>query len=112
MTGQAAASEAPCATAPPELQGLWKATISTGEDVTLELGPSEYTVDRAGTVGSGSIEGEGDIVVFSSALCELGSGPYRWSIDGETLTFTPLEPRDPCANRIIFLEGAAYTRAE
>jgi hypothetical protein len=111
MTGQAATSGAPRATAP-ELQGTWVATISTGEDVTLELRPGEYTVDRAGTVGSGSIEVEGDTVVFSSPRCELGSGEYRWSIDGGTLSFTPLEPRDPCANRIIFLEGAAYTRIE
>jgi hypothetical protein len=80
--------------------------------VTLELRPSGYTVNRAGTVGSGSLEVEGDSITFSSARCELGPGEYLWAIDGDTLTFTPVEPRDPCGNRIIFLEGALYTRVE
>lgn len=98
--------------APSELLGSWQATISTGEDVVLELRPSGYTVNRGGAVGSGSIEVDGDSIVFASARCELGPGEYRWSIDGDTLTFTPIEPRDPCGNRIIFLEGATYTRVE
>jgi hypothetical protein len=98
--------------APDELHGLWQATISTGEAVTLEFRSSGYTVNRAGTFGSGSISVDGSRIVFASARCELGSGVYEWAIEGETLTFRPLEPRDPCGNRIIFLENAAYTRVE
>ena len=44
--------------------------------------------------------------------CFLGAGAYDWAIADGTLTFTPVEPRDPCGGRIIFLEGAAYTRVE
>ena len=114
QSSTAVPSAAPSAddSAPDELQGLWEATITTGEDVTLELRASGYTVNRGGAVGSGSISVDGSQIVFSTTLCQLGKGPYEWSIEGETLTFTPLEPRDPCGNRIIFLEGASYTRVE
>lgn len=108
----AAASQAtPRPTAPAELQGLWQATISTGEDVTLELRPSGFIVIRSGARGTGSIRVDGDQIVFASH-CELGPGTYTWEIEGGTLTFTPGEPPDPCGNRIIFLEGAEYTRVE
>lgn len=102
----------PRATAPTELQGLWQAVISTGEDVTLELRPTAWFVTRSGAEGNGSIRIDGDRIVFSSSRCELGVGTYTWTIDGGTLTFTPVQPRDPCANRIIFLENASYTRVE
>ena len=111
-----AASTAPSATpqptAPPDLQGSWQATISTGEDVTLTLSPYGYTVRRSGATGTGSIDVDGDRVVFRSPICELGSGAYQWAIDDGALAFTPLEPRDPCAGRIIFLEDAVYTRTD
>lgn len=101
------------ATAPPELQGAWRATISTGEEATLTLRPKGYSVRRSlGGTGNGWIRVDGNRVVFSSTICELGSGLYEWSIQDETLVFTPLEPRDPCGGRIIFLEGASYTRVE
>lgn len=102
----------PRATAPPELQGLWQATISTGEEVTLELRPTAWFVTRSGAQGNGSIRFDGDRIIFTSARCELGVGTYEWAVEGGTLMFTPVEPRDPCSNRIIFLEGAAYTRVE
>lgn len=98
-------------TTPAELQGSWHATLSTGEEVTLDLSPYGYTVHGVDIV-SGNIDITGDQAVFRSPVCDLGAGIYRWSIEGETLVFTPLEPRDPCAGRIGFLEGATYTRTE
>jgi hypothetical protein len=112
VTESPTATPTPRLSAPMELQGSWEATISTGEHVILTFRPSGYTVNRAGAQGSGSIDVEGSRITFASARCELGSGSYEWAIEGGTLTFTPLEPRDPCGNRIIFLEDAAYTRVE
>lgn len=112
MSLEASPSSAPDDQAPEELQGTWQATISTGERVILEFRASGYTVNRAGAVGSGSISVDGDTITFSSARCELGTGSYQWAIEDGTLTFTPLEPRDPCDNRIIFLEDADYTPVE
>jgi hypothetical protein len=94
-----------------ELQGLWQATISTGQAVTLELRPTGFIVNREGAIGTGAIAVEGERIVFTSR-CELGPGTYRWSIQDATLTFTPIDSGDPCGNRLIFLEGAAYTRVE
>lgn len=99
----------PQATTPDELQGSWAATLSTGEKVTLDLSPYGYVVHRTETV-VGDVDFEGDRVVFTSPHCELGPGPYRWSIDSGELTFEPLEPRDPCPGRLIFLDGAVYTK--
>jgi len=102
----------PRPTAPPELQATWQATISTGEDVTLTLSPYGYTVRRGEATGIGNIRVEGNRIVFTSPRCELGPGAYEWSIEDGSLMFTPLEPRDPCDNRIIFLEDAIYTRTD
>jgi len=99
-------------TAPPELQASWQATISTGEDVTLMLSAYGYTVRRGEASGIGNIKVDGNRIVFSSPRCELGSGAYEWSIEDGALVFTPLDPRDPCVNRIIFLEDAIYTRTD
>jgi len=73
------------------------------------LSPYGYTVHRTETV-VGDVDFDGDRVVFTSPHCELGSGLYSWSIDSGELTFEPLEPRDPCEGRLIFLEGVVYTK--
>jgi hypothetical protein len=108
---QPTSSPTPRPTAPTELQGLWQATISTGQEVTLELRPTGFIVNREGAIGRGAIAVDGDRIVFTSH-CELGPGAYQWSIQGGTLVFVPLDPPDPCGNRLIFLEGAEYTRVE
>jgi hypothetical protein len=77
--------------------------------VTLMLSAYGYTVRRGEASGTGNIEVDGNRIVFTSPRCELGPGAYAWSIEDASLVFTPLEPRDPCANRIIFLEDAVYT---
>ena len=112
--GRVSTSPSPTAhpTTPLDLQGSWEATISTGEDVTLTLSPYGFTVRRGSATGTGNIEVDGDLIVFTSPLCDLGPGAYEWSIQDGALVFTPLEPRDPCPNRIIFLEDAIYTRTD
>jgi hypothetical protein len=101
----------PQATTPAELQGSWETTISTGERVTLELGRYGSVVHRGDNPGvAGDVDFDGERVVFSSPHCERGSGLYRWSVNSGELTFEPLEPRDPCPGRIIFLEGVVYTK--
>ena len=101
----------PQATTPAELQGSWETTISTGEQVTLELSPYGYVVSRGDNPSvAGDVDFDGERVLFSSPHCERGSGLYRWSLDSGELTFEPLEPRDPCPGRLIFLEGVVYTK--
>ncbi|MEO8510230.1 MAG: hypothetical protein ABI534_03210 [Chloroflexota bacterium] len=95
-----------------ELQGKWEAVISTGEQVTLTLGTGSYQVRRGPATGAGSVVVDGNVITFRSTRCELGAGSYEWTIEGDELVFVPMEPRDPCGQRIIFLEDALYTRAE
>ena len=97
---------------PAELLGAWEAIISTGQEVTLTLGRGTYQVRRGEATGAGSIAVDGNVITFRSGQCEAGAGGYEWSIEANELTFVPLEPRDPCSGRIIFLEDATYTRVE
>lgn len=55
---------------------------------------------------------EGDQIRIYGGLpihCD-GEGIYQWSVEGETLTLTALEPIDPCAQRRGALDGLSYTR--
>lgn len=97
---------------PDELRGEWAAIISTGEETTLTLERGTYQVRRGEATGTGSIAVDGNVITFRSPRCEAGAGNYEWSIQEDELTFVPLEPRDPCAGRIIFLENATYARVE
>lgn len=92
--------------APAEIQGGWTADEGNAETIVF-LGPTTYSFH--GTNEGGRISVEGDIIEFhESVLCE-GTGAYRWSLDGDTLTFTAVEPLD-CPDRRGLLDGKEFTR--
>ena len=99
----------PANAAPLELQGKWQ--TSDGElIVLLTLRETSYVIEGLRT-GQGAIVVHGDEIVFQfSTLCD-GVGTYRWSRQGDSLTFTTLEPRDPCVDRMGLLEGRTYIPA-
>ena len=94
--------------APPELAGRW-ATEINGERWILSLTGTNYTVQVAGTSGGGRISVEGNQIRFYDSPMGPGDGLYEWTIDGETLTFTELQPSDPVSAR-DFLMGVTFTR--
>jgi hypothetical protein len=97
--------------APAELQGTWQAIDD--DNLTLRIRETGYTITRvvgdspAGVPlsGIGSVEVDGDEIVFSSSLC-AGDGPYRGAIEGDVLRFTSIAP-DPCPRP---LDGIDYAR--
>ena len=78
-----------------------------GERVILALGESNYEIIRRRNNASGSITVQGDEIVFwPSTVCD-GTGTYRWSLTGDSLTFTTLI-RDGCPGRSEVLAGQTY----
>lgn len=94
--------------APTELAGRW-ATEINGERWILSLTGTNYTVQVGGTSGGGRISVEANQIRFYDSQMGPGDGLYEWTIDGETLTFTELQPSDPVSAR-DFLIGVAFTR--
>ena len=93
--------------APPELQGRWTVDVGNDMETIVFLSPTTYSFH--GTDEGGRISVEGDVIEFhESVLCE-GTGAYRWSLDGDTLTFTAVEPLD-CSERRGLLDGKEFTR--
>jgi hypothetical protein len=98
----------PRAPAPAELQGRWRTVINEHDKPVLTLDDFHYTIERLG-IGTGSTTVDGDQIVFyGSNLCQ-GEGTYRWSIDGETLTLSPVGP-DPCENRADAIRNRPFSR--
>ena len=96
--------------APAALQGRWQTVINDNDKPVLTITDFKYTIERLG-IGTGSIEVHGDqIDFFGSNLCS-GTGTYQWSIQGGTLTLTPVGA-DPCANRADAIRGRPFTRME
>ena len=98
--------------APPELAGTWR-RIVLGEEVILTLGGTGYNIQRAGNIGSGSIEVDGTHVRFSgSTLCD-GIGGYTWAIEDGRLRLTEIEAEaDPCSGRTDVLLRGTFGRVE
>ena len=95
----------PADAAPDELQGRWSTLIGPGDNVTLIIGQTGYSIVRRGFSGHGHISVNGDQIEFSRAnQCADGSGTCRWQISGGTLTFVPVGAADPCPRVSVLKE--------
>ena len=95
----------PADAAPDELQGRWSTSMGPGDNVTLIIGQTGYSLVRGSFSGHGHISVHGDQIEFSRAnQCADGSGTYRWQISGGTLTFLPVGARDPCPRVSVLKE--------
>jgi hypothetical protein len=96
--------------APPELYGTWRSELPWGEGVFLSLTGTSYTLNAAeGGAANGAISVDGQRIRFYDGYPQLGDGFYEWRVDGETLTFTELEPPDEVGGRRTAL-SVAYSR--
>jgi hypothetical protein len=100
--------------APAELAGQWGTDLETGDPqmdrVFITFTGVRYSVSRGPNSATGNILVEGDRITFSGADVCSGVGVYQWSIDGDNLTFTMLDPPDECGLRSPILAGITYTR--
>ncbi len=95
--------------APPELAGRWVTEIN-GERVLLSFTGTNYAWQFVGGQGvSGKISVEGNRIRFYDAPVP-GDGFYEWTIDGDTLTFTELEPADVVSERQGQLTNFTFRR--
>lgn len=103
----------PAQVAPSELRGRWVG-MAGKDKVTLTLADGGYQISIAGT-GSRfrpKLEYDGDTIRFLTTVDNCDQlAVYRWHIDGETLTLTPVD-EDPCANRRFNLSAETFTREE
>ena len=100
--------------APQTLQGTWAAMTNTLDAtnvrVTLRLLETTYTIASPGHSTTGSISVAGQVIeFFGTELCDDSRGSYRWSVQGNALSFTETAP-DACAARRIAVNGVTYTR--
>lgn len=96
--------------APPELAGRWE-TENQGERLILSFTGNDYTVQipASGVNIAARISVEGNQIRFSGGP-NPGEGLYEWTVDGDTLTFTELEPPDQSNVRRGILIGFTFTR--
>jgi hypothetical protein len=96
------------------MAGQWGTDLDTGDPqmdrVFITFNGTRYSVSRGPNSSSGLILVEGDRITFSDNNVCPGIGVYQWSIEGETLTFTMLDPPDQCNGRTPILDGITYTR--
>lgn len=97
--------------APAALQGTWSTTLAgSAEKVTLTLGATSYQITRPPNQASGTISVTSDRIDFSASSVCSGTGPYRWSITGSSLTFTAIST-DACPGRSEVIAGYTYTKS-
>ena len=97
----------PQGAAPQELEGVWLRDEGNQGVTRLVLRGNSYSFPQAPEGGRISVDG--DLIEFSNGTyCDF-VGTYRWSIQGETLTFTPVEP-DQCLPRQGMLIFGPFTR--
>lgn len=85
---------------PPDLAGRWFSELD-GERLILSLNGTTYAI-LFGTSHDGKVSVDGNQIRFYGGEV-LGDGLYEWTVDGETLTFTALEP-DSSGGRQAALE--------
>jgi hypothetical protein len=94
--------------APPEMLGKWSAVFGEDDIGTIRISPTGMRITRFATAAI-RLEVFGDELVLShSQLCE-GEGRYRWTIEGDKLTFESVTP-DACDGRAKSFDGVTYTR--
>ena len=93
------------------LFGQWQTTISAGDSVTLALREGTYAIGRGAATGRGRMKVTAGGAEFSgSDLCD-GIGNYRWSLQGDTLSFTSVG-EDECSGRSEVLDGITYKKRQ
>jgi hypothetical protein len=108
----------PADAVPAELEGVWYVDQGAFGVARLILRENSYSMPP-GAGGQISVTGEliqfsGDLTCPSLAeadpeILQEATGVYRWSIQGTTLMFTPVEP-DDCSAREVELTRNPYTR--
>jgi len=96
---------------PDELVGDWQSQKGT-DPVILTIGENGYyRVKRGPAHGMGAMSAANarQVDFFGGDPCPY-RGSYEWTIEGETLTFTPVG-EDECPGRAAVLDGLTYTRA-
>jgi hypothetical protein len=93
---------------PQELQARWETTLDDGVTASLRLRAAEYQISRSGAVGSGTVAVEADVITFSTTRCTAGDGVYRWSLEEDSLTLTPMG-EDLCPRSGV-LAGRTFER--
>lgn len=110
-----AASRPPGGPAPAQLIGKWERVISTagsGAVVTFTANGFHVTDSLLGAFGAIVVNGN-EIDFFNVKACGLylpeGVGRYKWSLQGTTLHFTPLN-EDPCPVRGDHFANQDFTK--
>lgn len=86
---------------PPDLAGRWFSELD-GERLILSLNETTYAISFGNQSPGGKVSVDGNQIRFYAGRVP-GDGLYEWTVDGETLTFTALEP-DPSSGRQAALE--------
>jgi hypothetical protein len=100
---------------PSDLAGSWRTPYDHPEfdESCLNLNKNFYNAHFCGfSGGGGTVSVSGDTITFVSSMlaCPDGVGVYRWQVEGDSLTFTELDPPDACPDRRDKLVGRTYTR--
>lgn len=100
---------------PSILAGAWRGSFPdpSVDGVCLTLRDNSYTAAFCGIQGGGgTVSVVGDTITFVSSMtaCPDGVGVYRWEVEGDSLTFTELDPPDVCLDRRSKLVEVTYTR--
>jgi len=94
----------PADAAPRELEGRWTTVIGPGDNATLIIEGTGFSIARGGASGRGQISVHGNQIEFSRVqTCPDVTGTYTWKLSGATLTFTPVGP-DPCPRAFVLKE--------
>lgn len=104
---------------PTELEGVWYVDEGNQGITRLILRGNSYSFPQFGAGGRISVTGESaqlsdelacpSLAETDPAIHREAMGIYRWSIQGTTLTFTPVEP-DDCSAREDLFTASPYTR--